>query len=134
MKRIIRSFLISAASLFILTQIITSISLGNTPLVFLLVSLGFYLGTLVVEPFFKILFFLPFNFLILHLATLATNFLVLFVITSFIPQFKIQPYDFPGFLYQGFTIPQISLNFIQTILASAFLVSICMVVLHWLVE
>lgn len=134
MKRIFRSFLISTASLFVLTQVITSISFQKSSLVFLLASLAIYLGTFVVEPFFKILFFLPFNFLTLHLASLATNFLVLFVITSFIPQFKILPYKFTGFFYQGFTIPPMSLNFIQTALISALIVSICMAVLNWLVD
>lgn len=134
MKRIFRSFLINAVSLFILTQAITSISFGENPLVFLLVSFSVYFGTFIVEPFFKILFFLPFNFLTLHLASLAKNFLVLFVITSFVPQFKILPYKFSGFSYLGFTIPQMSFNFIQTVLVSALLVSICIAVLHWLVE
>lgn len=134
MKHVLRAILINFAAFFAAIRIIDTITFGEDWGIFFFVAVVLFLGSFIIKPFLKIVFFIPLNFLTMHLAGLSTNILILFAISSLVPEFKILPYYFPGFLYQGFIIPQVQLNFIGTIVATSLIISLSTAVLNWLVD
>lgn len=134
LKQILRSFVISLAAFIVTIEAIPTIDFEDDLNLFLLIVAIIFAGAIIIKPLFKIAFFLPLNFFTMHLAGLLTNILILFSITFLVPQFRITAYDFYGYSYQGFTIPPVSLNYIQTLIAAAVVISLVAAFLNWLAE
>lgn len=84
-----------------------------------------------IKPLLKLLF-LPINFLTLGFFSWIINVVVLYLLTLFVSQIKIIPFEFVRFSYQGFVIPKISFGIFESFLVTSFVISITSNFLTWL--
>jgi len=81
-------------------------------------------------PLLKILF-LPLNLLTLGLFAWLINVLALYALTT-ISDFTLIPYDFPGAVWAGFSIPPLELTTFYVAIIASFLIGIITHFLQWL--
>lgn len=82
-------------------------------------------------PLLKILL-LPLNLLTLGFFAWITNVLALYALTTIVSDFKLVPYVFPGYNYNGFILPQYDLSPFLVAIAVSFLIGIITHFLQWL--
>lgn len=133
MKALLRYFLINLVSLWVTTEIIRGLTYTGGFQTLLIGAVVFTVINFLLVPLLKILF-LPLNLLTLGLFSWATNVVALYALTNFLPQFKLMPYFFPGFIYQGFTIPAVQLSTLWVAIVSSLLIGLLTHFLHWLVH
>jgi putative membrane protein len=94
---------------------------------------AFALGliNLLVKPVINILL-LPINLVTLGTFRWVVNVAALYVVTVIVPDFKIVPFEFVGFSYQGIVIPAVSFNLILSFIVITFLISLVSSFLFWL--
>lgn len=133
MKSLLRSFLINLASLWVIGQIIPGISFGDGYQGLLLTSLVLGLVNLFVKPLINILI-LPLNILTLGAFRWLVNVASLYLVTVFVPQFKISGFFYPGYAYQGFVIPSLNVSFFWALVLTSFVLSLLLAFFYWLVR
>jgi len=133
MKALLRYFLINLASLWATTEIIKGLTYDGGVKSLLIGAVVFTVINFLLVPLLKILF-LPLNLLTLGVFAWLTNVVALYVLTSFLPNFKLMPYSFPGYDLQGFSIPTAELSTLWVAIAASFLIGILTHFLHWLVH
>lgn len=133
MKALLRYFLINLVSLWITTEIIQGLSYTGGFRTLLIGAVVFTVINFLLVPLLKVLL-LPLNLLTLGVFAWLTNVLALYALTSFLPQFKLMPYYFPGFEFQGFTIPSVSLSTLWVAIVASLLIGLFTHFLHWLVH
>lgn len=133
MKTLLRYLLINLISLWITTEIINGLQYSGGLRTLLLGALVFTIINILLVPLLRILL-LPLNLLTLGFFAWLTNVLVLFLLTSLVPQFKILPFRFTGFEYQGFTVPSTELSTFAVAVVASFLIGALTHFLHWLVH
>jgi len=133
MKALLRYFLINLASLWATTEIIKGLTYDGGLKSLLIGAVVFTIINFLLVPLLKILF-LPLNLLTLGVFAWLTNVVALYALTSFLPNFKLMPYSFPGYDLQGFAIPPAELSTLWVAIAASFLIGILTHFLHWLVH
>lgn len=133
MKTLLRSILINAGALWIASSVMPSFTISGGILGFLLGALAFMAASILLTPLIKILL-LPLNLLTLGIFAWLSNVLVLYFLTTVVPNFRLLPYHFQGFLYQGFIVPEISLSVFQVAIVVSFLIAFIMHFAKWLVK
>lgn len=133
MKTLLRSILINAGALWIATSVMPSFVISGGLTGFLLGALAFIAASILLTPLIKILL-LPLNLLTLGIFAWLSNVLVLYFLTTAIPNFKLLPYHFQGVDYQGFIVPEISLSVFQVAIVVSFLIAFIMHFAKWLVK
>ena len=133
MKHYLRSLIIAAISFYIAYSLVPTISLGKNLQNALLVVGSIFVTNLIIHPVFSIIL-LPINIITFGLLSLILNIVLIFVLTKFLPSFAIAAYNFPGVNIQGFIIPPVSLNQIETLLAVAIIITIVQKILHIIFE
>lgn len=131
MKSLIRSFLINAASLWLVGQLISGLyfAKGYETLIVTAAVLG--LVNLFVKPLINILL-LPINLLTLGTLRWLVNVATLYLVTLLVSDFKIIGFSFPGFSYEGFLIPAFSTTGFLALVLTSFVLSLCSSFLFWL--
>ena len=131
MKALLRSYLITFAALYAATLVIKGFKYegGENTLFIGAASLTFI--NWFVKPIVKILM-LPFNLLTLGIFSWVVNVLMLYFLTQIVTQIQIKSWYFPGFSYQGFTIPGLSFTVLLTYIATSFVIALITNFLHWL--
>ena len=129
----LRYFLINVVSLYATTEIVKGLSYSGGIQTLLMGGLAFTGINLVLIPLLKLLL-LPLNLLTLGFFAWATNVLALFALTNIVPAFKLIPYDFPGFSYQGFSLPPAHLSTIWVAILASLLIGLTVHFLHWLMH
>lgn len=133
MKRVLRLFFISLFALWLTPKLVAGFSYSGGFQTLVWAAGIFTLINLFVRPFLR-LFFLPLNILTLGLFSWAANVLVLYLLMLIVQQIKIVAYDFPGFSWQGFTIPPMHLSFLFALIISSFVISFISSFLNWLAK
>lgn len=133
MKGLLRSFFINLASLWIVGQVIPGVSFGEGYRGLLLAALVLGLVNLFVKPLINILL-LPLNILTLGTFRWLVNVASLYLVTIFVPQFKISGFFYPGFLYQGFVIPSLTIGSFWALVLTSFVLSLLLAFFYWLVK
>lgn len=133
MKTLLRSILINVGALWIASSIMPSFVISGGLPGFLLGALAFVAAGIFLTPLIKILL-LPLNLLTLGVFAWLSNVLVLYFLTTVVPSFKLLPYHFPGFNYQGFIVPEASLSIFQVAIAVSFLIGFVIHFANWLVK
>lgn len=130
-KNLLYQFFINLLALYLITLLISSVSLtgGIKPLILSSLALAFL--NKLVKPILKLLL-LPFNLLTLGLFSWLINVITLYLLTLFVPAFKISPFYFDGLSLQGFTIPSINFNLFYTYILVSFSLSLLTSTLRWL--
>ena len=133
MRHIIKSFLISAATVYIAFNLIPTIDFGPDPRNILLFVGGLWIISQVINPLFSIIL-LPINLITFGLLSLILNIAFVFALMNFVPDFTVGAYDFPGANIEGFILP--SYNFTQTltILLLALIITFAQKILHIIFE
>lgn len=86
---------------------------------------------LILVPLLKVLL-LPLNLLTLGFFAWITNVLALYALTTAVSDFKLIPYTFPGFNYNGLNIPSYELSPFLVAVVASFLIGIITHFLQWL--
>lgn len=133
MKRILRLFFISLLALWLTTKVVAGFSYTGGFQTLILATAAFTLINLFIRPILR-LFFLPLNFLTLGLFSWVVNVAILYILVLIIPQIKISAFDFPGFSWEGFTIPAVHLSFWLVLIITSFVISFISSFLNWLAK
>jgi putative membrane protein len=130
-KSLLRHFLINLAALWVTTSIMPGLQFtgGITSLV--IGALGLMALNVAVIPLLKVMF-LPLNLLTLGLFAWVVNVVALYLMTTYLHQFKLVPYDFPGTNLNGFVLPSYSLNLLEVAIITSFLIGLISHFLGWL--
>lgn len=133
MKHLLRYFLINFISLWITTEIIKGLTYSGGFKSLLTGAVVFTIINFLLVPLLKILL-LPLNLLTLGFFAWITNVLALYALTNFLPQFKLIPYFFPGFVYDGFMIPATQLSTLWVAIIASLFIGLLTHFLQWLVH
>ena len=133
MKWLARSFLINAASLWIVSQIISGVTFAKGYETLFLTGAVLGLVNLFIRPLINILL-LPINLLTLGTLRWLVNVATLYLATLLVSDFKIIGFSFPGFVYNGFSIPAFSTTGIPALILTSFILSLISSFLFWLVR
>ncbi len=133
MKTILRYFLINFVSLWTTIELVKGVRYSGGWETLALGALVFALINFMLVPLLKILL-LPLNLITLGLFSWLTNVLALYALTTILPKFTLVPYYFPGFKYEGFTIPPHLLSAFWVAVVASFLIGAVTHFLHWLIN
>ncbi len=133
MKSLIRNFLINLAALWAMTQFLPAISITGGLQGLLIGALAFMTANIVLVPLLRILL-LPLNLLTVGIFAWLANVLALYLLVNIVPSFKLSPYHFPGFTYQGFTIPAMDMTTFQSVLLASFILGFSIHFIKWLIK
>lgn len=131
MKRILRSVFINAASIWLISFVVAGVVLEKGFETLFVTAFALGLINLLVKPVINILL-LPINLVTLGTFRWVINVAALYVVTVVVPDFKIVPFEFVGFSYQGIVIPAFSFNLILSFVVITFLISLVSSFLFWL--
>lgn len=93
----------------------------------------FMLINFLLVPLLKLLF-LPLNLLTLGLFAFLTNVIALYALTTIVTDFKIISYQFPGYVYNGFSLPAMDLSPFWIAVIASFIIGLITNFLQWLVH
>jgi len=130
MRKYLRSFLITTASLVIGSKIITSISFEGGEKTLLLASLILMFANLIIKPILSLLL-LPINLLTLGVFRWLVSVFIFYIMLLVVPQVKVEPFLFAGFYRDGFALPQIQFSFFWTLVLLSFIMSFVAGFLYW---
>lgn len=131
MKTLLRYFLINLLSLWITSQIILGLTYSGGITTLLIGGLTFAIINIILIPLLKILL-LPLNILTLGLFAWITNVLALFVLTKTVSEFKLIPFHFAGFDFNGISIAPFELNTFWVAVLASLSIGIITHFLQWL--
>lgn len=131
MKGLLRGFLINLFTLWLTSKVVLGFKVEGGWQIYLLGAAVLTLILIFIKPLLKLLF-LPINFLTLGLFSWITNVVILYLLTFFVPQIKVLPFEFPGVSYQGFTIPKIYFGALESFITISFIISFVSNFLTWL--
>lgn len=133
MKSLFRAFLINLVALYLTTKIIPGLVFLGGVKTLIIGAIAFMLINFIMIPLLRIMF-LPLNLLTLGFFSWAVNVLAFYLFTAMIPQFRIIPYHFAGFDYQGFMIPAVDLNVLHVAILASFVIGFTTHLIQWLVK
>jgi putative membrane protein len=132
-KSLLRNFLINLVAIYTAARLIPGFQVTGGIRSFVLGAIGLMLLNMFVVPLLKITF-LPLNLLTLGLFAWVLNVVALYALTSFLPDFKLVPYDFAGANIAALNIPSQSLSVLEVAILTSFLVGFISHFLLWLAE
>lgn len=131
MKGLIRSFVFNLFVLQLAVELIPGVSYKGGFSTLALTAITLAIFNLLVKPVINLLL-LPINLLTLGMFRWVVNVIILYLLTTVIPNFSIQGFLFPGFSYQNFSLDSVFISsFWNTVLTSFFL-SFVLSLLYWL--
>lgn len=122
MKRIIRSIIFSALSLYLISIIIKGFSITYELKSFVFATLILAIVYYLVVPFSKLIL-LPLNILSLGLISVVVYIVLFNYVISYFGFISIRAWTFEGITISGFSIPKIEFNYLSTLISSALLYS-----------
>ena len=131
MKTLLRYFLINLVSLWVTTKIIPGLTFTGGIKTLFVGAVVFAVINFFLVPVIKILL-LPLNLLTLGLFAWITNVLALYALTTIVSGFRLVPYQFGGFYYNGFMIPPYDLTPFLVAVAASLLLGLISHFLQWL--
>ena len=131
MKSLLRSTLINAFSLFVLTILLSGVKVTGGFGTY--IAGGFVLSILykILKPILNIVS-LPLNIITLGATSFLINGLIFYITTFLIPEISITGFLFKGLSFSGFIIPSVYLNAFFAYIAAAFVQSVLVSIISWL--
>lgn len=131
MKTLLRYFLINLVSLYITTIYIPGLTyIGGIKSLFI-GAFAFMLINFILVPLLKILF-LPLNLLTLGLFSWLINVLAIYALTTIVADFVLLPYNFPGAMIAGITLPAMELTTFWVAVVASLMIGAITNFLQWL--
>ncbi len=131
MRKLLKTIVISSIALALVAEIIPAVSFGSNRVTILWAAIGLTIFEYFLKPIAKILF-LPINLLTLGLLRWIINVIGLYLVVSLVKDFRITPYYFPGFNWQGIILPSAQLSLLVTYIVISFLINIIITGFRWL--
>ena len=131
MKKILRSFVINLVVLYLVDQAFLGFKLTGAFQGLLFTAAVLTGINLAIKPLVKLLL-LPINLLTLGAFRWLANVISLYLVTLLVPYLEIVSFTFPGYVYQGFVIPEIYLAKLWVLIISSFFISLLSTFLLWL--
>ncbi len=133
MKKILKTFIINIASLILVSQIFAGFKISGGIEGILFTAAVLTAVNFAINPLIKLLL-LPINLITLGAFRWVANVFCLYLVTLLVPYLEIASFTFPGFSYQGFTIPTMHLGSILVLILSSFLISLITTIFFWLFD
>lgn len=133
MKHIIRVFLFNVFAIWLSSQIMPTLIVPAGWQTVLFAGLVLSMLMLIVQPLLKILF-IPINILTFGLLSWMINVIVIYLLTVFVPEIRVNPWMFPGGSWVGFVIPRLHFSYFTALIASSLLITTITDVLHYVSE
>lgn len=133
MKPFFRNCLFNGFSLFFLSQILPGVKITGGFFTYIIGGVALTLLFIILRPILRILS-LPLNLVTLGAFSFLTNVIIFYSLTVLVIGITISSFTFPGFSYAGFVIPAVGLNTLFAFIVVAFLQSVCVSFLNWLIE
>lgn len=133
MKALLRGFLINLAALYSTSFILPGFFYQGGFRTLAIGAIVFMCINFLIVPLLKVMF-LPLNLLTLGFFSWAVNVLALYFLTTLVPQFKIIPFYFSGYHYNGFVIPGFDLNTLYVAIIASFMIGLITHLIYWLIK
>lgn len=131
MKTLLKFFLINLSALWVTSQIITGLTYSGGLKTLILGGAVFTIINLILVPLIRILL-LPLNLLTLGLFAWLTNVIALYALTTLVSGFRLGPFFFEGFVYNGFRIPPLEFSTFWTAVLASLLIGLITHFFQWL--
>ncbi|OGD86937.1 hypothetical protein A2164_01845 [Candidatus Curtissbacteria bacterium RBG_13_35_7] len=133
MKHYIKSFILTIATVYIVYNLVPTISFGQDPKNIVYFIGGLWLISQIINPIFSIVL-LPINLLTFGLVSFILNTVFVYVLTNYLPNFTISAYDFPGAEIDGIIFPPISFTSVMTIILVSLIITLLQKLFHLIFE
>ncbi|MEM4230501.1 MAG: phage holin family protein [Candidatus Pacearchaeota archaeon] len=133
MKSIARNIVFYASSLFILSQFLEGVRISGGIPTYIFGGAVLSLIFLIIKPVLNIIS-IPLNILTLGLFSFFSNIIILYLLTVFVPDIKIKAFQFQGYSFSGFIIPEFYFNTLMAYVISSFMMSVIVSFLTWLIK
>lgn len=131
MKLLLRSFIISLASLEAAILLIPGVANEGGIKSLVLATLVLALLNFLIRPLISLLL-LPVNLVTMGAFRWIVNVMVLFLLTLAVSQIKITSFTFPGYTFRGFVMPELEVTKFWTFVLASLTVSVSGSFLIWL--
>ena len=133
MKSLIRSLVITAIGIYLVTLLIPGIKVSGGWQSYAWAGVALTLLNATVKPVANLLL-LPINLLTLGVFRWVINVFIFWLVPAFVKEVAISPFAFAGYAAFGFTAPAMNLSIFWTAAAGAFILSIVMGVMEWILD
>lgn len=133
MKYLIRVFLFHLFALWTTSQLFPAFVVRGGWQTIVTAGLVLSLLTLLVQPILKILF-IPITLLTFGLLSWLINVIVLYLLTLFVPDVMVIPWLFPGWRWQGFSVPAYQMSYPMALVVTSIIITVCTNILHGVTE
>ncbi len=133
MKAILRSLFLNGLVLYFAVLVFPGINFNGQLDTLFLAAVTLTFLNYFIKPIIKLLL-LPINLITLNLFGWVANVITLFLVTVLVSGFKVIPFHFVGFAYQGFIIPALDISLIFSYIIGSILISAIVGFLRWLLK
>ena len=133
MRRILKHFLVSTFSLFLISRSSTGLVFENGIETMVLAGAALAVASILAKPVINLLL-LPLNLVTFGLFRWLSYGIVLYIVTLVIDKFKVVGFNFSGFSSTWFDIPAISVSGIPSFIIYAFLLAVLSSSLYWILK
>lgn len=133
MKPFLRTILFNSFSIFFISQILPGVKVSGGLITYLVGGLALTLLFILLRPVLRVLT-LPLNLVTLGMFSFLSNVIIFYLLTVLVIGISITSFTFPGINYSGFVIPSIYFNTLFAFIITAFIQSLCVSFLNWLIE
>lgn len=133
MKRLLRHFVINTFSLWTASKIAEGMVFSEGLRTLFIAGLALTVMSLFAKPIINLLL-LPLNLVTFGLFRWVASAFVLYLVTLLIKDFKIVSFYYPGFTSKWIDIPQVSFQGTLSFIGFAFIISVIVSFIHWLIK
>lgn len=133
MKSLIRSLVITAIGIYLVTLLIPGIRVSGGWQSYVWAGAALTILNATVKPLANLLL-LPINLLTLGMFRWVANVFILWLVPAFVKEVSISPFAFPGYSAAGFAVPAMNLSLFWTAAAGAFILSGVTSVMEWMLD
>lgn len=129
MKYITRVFLFNTFGIWLTSQVLPTIHINGNWQILTISGSILSILMLVVAPILRILF-IPINLITFGLLSWFINVIVLYLLTFFVPEITVVPWQFPGSSWSGFIVPPMYLSYFPSLVISSLTLTFITNLLH----
>ena len=133
MKVFLRHILINLLVIYLVDIFYDGFSIIHDTKTLLSAAVIWLLLNKIVKPIIKLLL-LPINLITLNLFSWVISIITLFLLQAIVGGIQITTYNFPGFFYQGFTVPPVFINIFVSYLITSTALNTCLSAILWLIR
>jgi putative membrane protein len=133
MKAFLRHILINLLVVFLVDACYPGFSILHDTKTLLTAAVVWFFLNKIVKPIIKLLL-LPINLITLNLFSWVVGIITLFLLPLIAGGIQINPYLFPGFHYQGFSIPPININLFMSFIVTSTLLNFFHSFIMWVIR